>query len=406
MKKCVLIVVTAVVCCSVRAEVLTALQKKAKSEIFSALRNYGTNISDRGENVLTFQNSGTTYHVSINSLNSQTLYLILGVGFNLGDGYNSEKANRAAFQAALNKPVCSYADSEELCFSCEMYSKDAKNFIAVLPEMLQALKSSADSFQKEYDNANDTYASSNNSYVPDSKEYVFPMITSTASDKKLYITKVSIENGYTVLDMISYNGAEYSYCSISRNSCLYANGKKYTLNRAEGIAYAPQYTFYPNYKSGKDVSLSFRLYFPALPSGTTSFNFSEGDSGGWQIYGIELKHGVWLSVSGETIETAYHKWSCKSVEVQNDQTIITKQVTPTSNDTYVNSSQEEYIEDADTGRKYYLQNTSIGFESAPTIVHDISTITFYEVYPALPSNVKRINISSGSQYYVKNLKIR
>ena len=70
------------------------------------------------------------------------------------------------------------------------------------------------------------------------------------------------------------------------------------------------------------------------------------------------------------------------------------------------SSQDEYIEDADTGRKYYLLNSSIGFEGSPEISHDTKTITFYEVYPALPSTVKRINISSGTQYYVKDLKIR
>ena len=70
------------------------------------------------------------------------------------------------------------------------------------------------------------------------------------------------------------------------------------------------------------------------------------------------------------------------------------------------SSQDEYIEDADTGRKYYLVNSSIGFEGSPEISYDTNTITFYEVYPVLPSTVKRINISSGSQYYVKGLKIR
>lgn len=70
------------------------------------------------------------------------------------------------------------------------------------------------------------------------------------------------------------------------------------------------------------------------------------------------------------------------------------------------SSQGEYIEDADTGRKYYLIKSSIGFEGNPTISHDTNSIEFYEVYPALPATVKRVNISSGSQYYAKNLSIR
>jgi hypothetical protein len=72
----------------------------------------------------------------------------------------------------------------------------------------------------------------------------------------------------------------------------------------------------------------------------------------------------------------------------------------------MHSTKSQFIEDADTGRKYYLQNSSIGFEGCPAISQDTKPITFYEVYPALPENVKRINISSGYGYYVRGLKIR
>ena len=206
--------------------------------------------------------------------------------------------------------------------------------------------------------------------------------------------------------MISYNGRQYSYCSISRNACLLAAGKKYRLIKAEGISYSPSHTDYPNYKSGKDVSLSFRLYFQPLPDSTTYFNFSEDESDGWQINAVELHHGKVYAVDGKMVETSSHVWNCTSVEVQMGQTILTKTVQPKHSGTYMYSGQDEYIEDADTGRKYYLQNSSIGFEGSPKISNDTRTITFYEVYPALPSTVKRINISSGSQYYIKGLRIR
>ena len=112
------------------------------------------------------------------------------------------------------------------------------------------------------------------------------------------------------------------------------------------------------------------------------------------------------TINSECVETAYHKWDCTAIEIQDCQTIVTKTVQPKSEGTFMFSSQGEYIEDADTGRKYYLKNSSIGFEGSPEISYDTKTITFYEVYPALPSTVKRINISSGLQYYVKGLKIR
>ena len=116
--------------------------------------------------------------------------------------------------------------------------------------------------------------------------------------------------------------------------------------------------------------------------------------------------GITNISNGETIETSDHKWSAISIQILPTHTVVKKVVTPTSEGTYVNSSQDEYIQDADTGRKYYLQNSSIGFEGNKTILLDTKDLVFYEVYPALPSTVKRINISSGRQYYVKNLQIR
>ena len=116
--------------------------------------------------------------------------------------------------------------------------------------------------------------------------------------------------------------------------------------------------------------------------------------------------GIQNISNSESIVTSDHKWSAISIQILPTHTVVKKVVTPTSEGTYVNSSQDEYIQDADTGRKYYLQNSSIGFEGNKTILLDTKDLVFYEVYPALPSTVKRINISSGSQYYVKNFHIR
>ena len=352
----------------------------------------------------------TTFEASVHLLNQRTLYLCLSVIFSLPEDYKPEIANIAAFNAASGKPVCSFSTNGALAFSCEMYAKEANPFVAVLPEMLHALTTSAANFQEEYEKAEKSYTplvkvggftASN----VDDTEFIYPQISSNG-DSKLYIEKVTLNPNSTVLDMVSYNGRQYQNCTISRNSYISVNGKRYQLTKVEGITYAPQYTDYPGYDSGREVSLHFKLYFPALPKGTTVFDFSEGTVDGWQINGIELKHGNSYSINGEQIDTPYHKWGCVSIEVQDGQTILTKTVQPKSVGTFMYSSQDEYIEDADTGRKYYLRNSSIGFEGSPEISYDTKTITFYEIYPALPVTVKRINISSGTQYYVKGLQIR
>jgi len=412
MKKIFLIIIAAVMgCVAMDAAQLTPAQKKAKIEIFNALKKSCTNITDDDE-TLRFQYNGTQFFVNIHSLNPQVLYLSLVLGFNLPESYNAEIANMAALHAASAKPVCASAYNGALVFSCELYTKDVKSFIAVIPEMLQALSSSAEGFQDAYDEVEKSYSSTISSsgitsLTVNENEYIYPKVSSTHTDEtKLYLAKVTLDSNYTILDMVSYNGGQIMNCTMSRNAYLMANGRKYDLIKAEGITYSPTFTDYPNWESGREVSLSFRLYFPPLPKGTTTFDFMESPTDGWQIKGVELKHGKTYAISGDKIETAYHKWDCTRIEVQDGQTIVTKTVQPKSEGTFMYSSQDEYIEDADTGRKYYLMNSSIGFEGSPEISHDTKEITFYEVYPSLPSNVKRINISSGSQYYVKDLKIR
>lgn len=410
MKKIFLIIIAAVIgCVAMNAAQLTPAQKKAKAEIFNALKKYGTNITDGGGETIEFQYNGAKYETSVHVLNPQTLYLSVSVVFGLPEEYIPEVANIAANSAASPKPVCAFGGRGILAFSCEMYAKEVKPFIAVLPEMLQALSSSVENFQDEYDKALKEFVPfsgpSATTVTNDENSYIYPKVISNG-DSKLYIERVTLDPSQTVLDMVSYNGREYQWCSISKNSYISINGKRYNMTRAEGIACSPQHTDYPGYDSGREASLHFRLYFPALPKGTTSFDFSEGSVDGWQIKGVELKHGKSYAINGDKIETAYHKWDCTGIEIRDGQTIVTKTVQPKSEGTFMYSSQDEYIEDADTGRKYYLQNSSIGFEGSPEISHDTKTITFYEVYPALPSTVKRINISSGSQYYVKGLKIR
>jgi hypothetical protein len=265
-----------------------------------------------------------------------------------------------------------------------------------------------DAFDDAYEKAKPAYTTSysfTSAFKRQGNEYIWPYVK-TATDKKLYVSKVSLNKDYTVLDMISYNGGEYQWCSIKRNSYLLVNGKKYSLQKAENIAYSPSHTDYPNYQSGNNVSLSFKLYFAPIPSNTTNFDFYESASEGWNLRGITLENADIIPVTNSLIETSDHKWEVVSVQCLQNQTIVKKKVMPKESPTWISSSQEEFIEDSDTGRKYYLIKSDIGFENNRKVLNSKSDVSFYEVFPALPTSVRRINISSGSQYYIKNLSIR
>lgn len=113
-----------------------------------------------------------------------------------------------------------------------------------------------------------------------------------------------------------------------------------------------------------------------------------------------------IPVSSIQIETDSHKWETLAVEVRDNCTYVYKRVTPKSRSSFVFSSTEEFIEDAETGRKYYLTDSTIGVNNNRKTLKDNSPYDFTETYPALPSSVRYINISSGSKYYAKNVKIR
>ena len=110
-----------------------------------------------------------------------------------------------------------------------------------------------------------------------------------------------------------------------------------------------------------------------------------------------------IAVNSSKIETQYHSWVVVSVELFPDRTLVHKRVYPKTKETWINSDTSEYIEDSSTGKKYYLKSSSIGNR---TVLHSQDPYDFTETYPALPESVHYINISSGSQYYIRNLKCR
>lgn len=125
-----------------------------------------------------------------------------------------------------------------------------------------------------------TYTQSNN-YIE------YPIIGSTTAERAK-IKSVRLTEEYTAIEIISNNqsgSTYYQWCNIDRNTYISANGKQYTMNRAEGIKIAPDKTYFTH--AGQEIT--FTLYFPPLPESTTSINLIESIDSDWKFYGIKIR---------------------------------------------------------------------------------------------------------------------
>lgn len=113
-----------------------------------------------------------------------------------------------------------------------------------------------------------------------------------------------------------------------------------------------------------------------------------------------------VTIDSKIKRTDYHLWKIISIELTSTKTILHERVTPTIKETYVYCDGTEFIEDAQTGKKYYLKYSDLGTQQKPKMLYNDAPLNYTSTYPALPMSVKCINIYDGSTYVVKNLKIR
>lgn len=118
------------------------------------------------------------------------------------------------------------------------------------------------------------------------------------------------------------------------------------------------------------------------------------------------RSGNKVYINGPILESSHHKRWATGIELNSYNTVVSLVVVPKTTNSSVGSSKNEYIEDCDTGKKYYIQSSSIGIEPKQTTLYSKQSKSFTNTYPALPNSVKRINIWSGDGYYAKNLQIR
>ena len=101
-----------------------------------------------------------------------------------------------------------------------------------------------------------------------------------------------------------------------------------------------------------------------------------------------------------------HRYQTLSVEVRPECTIVTTKVTPLQDNTYTYSGKDEYIEDVETGKRYYIVGSDCGFEPNQYIMRDQNPRIYKDIYPALPSNVSIINMyDEDVGCYIKNLRL-
>lgn len=117
-------------------------------------------------------------------------------------------------------------------------------------------------------------------------------------------------------------------------------------------------------------------------------------------------HKVIRILDSESIRTEEHSWVLTSVELRKDCTILEKYVGAIEKEnTWVMSVSSEFIEDSKTGERFYIKESEIGFDRETVFLEGYKGRTFKEVYPPLPANVKFLNISSGSEYFMKSLDL-
>ena len=236
MKKIFIGLVLGVLCiCSTSAQQLNSAQKKLKTDIFNYLKKEVTNLSDYSATDLRFSLNGTTYFVSISESDYSPMYVIMYAGFNIPDTYKKEVVVLAAPTLNAYKGVKFYSGDDYIKLQAEMFMNDYKPFATSFHSLINVMSTIRDAFDEAYEKAKPTYTTSSSftsAFKRQGNEYIWPYVK-TVTDNKLYVSKVSLNKEYTVLDMISYNGGEYQWCSIERNSYLLVNGKRYSLQKAE-----------------------------------------------------------------------------------------------------------------------------------------------------------------------------
>lgn len=127
-----------------------------------------------------------------------------------------------------------------------------------------------------------------------------------------------------------------------------------------------------------------------------------------KVYAVKdnVLNGNYRIYNAPLISTECHRWGITGIALSRQSVVLRKWCIPKEARTYVWSSPNEFIEDAQTKRRFYIVKSDIGIGEDNMLYLDNSEqFMFGEWYPPLPSSVKVINIFNGSRYIIRNLQL-
>ena len=116
---------------------------------------------------------------------------------------------------------------------------------------------------------------------------------------------------------------------------------------------------------------------------SNAYVFSVNNNEAFEVY--DIKNGV--------IETDTHKWELLAIQCSRNKTILMKRVTPKIDNSWFNIARGEFIEDVESGKKFYIQKSYLGFLRVDLVGKQPKY--FNEEYPPLPSELRRVNVTFG-----------
>ena len=94
----------------------------------------------------------------------------------------------------------------------------------------------------------------------------------------------------------------------------------------------------------------------------------------------------------------------ESITLYNDMTIVMLTIKDSWGNNLVSSNKTAYIEDVDTKRKYFIQDSDIGIGKNQAQPHG-NDWTYSEPYPALPRTTRYINVFNAKVLSLKKYKL-
>ncbi len=112
-----------------------------------------------------------------------------------------------------------------------------------------------------------------------------PSVSQNYNAQAIKINSVVLNTSYTAVQFTYKNlYATDGCCNIDKDTYILIGGQRYTMTRAKGIEVAPQKTNF----SREGEELTFTLYFPAIPSNTTTMDLIENPTSSWRFYEINI----------------------------------------------------------------------------------------------------------------------